>query len=61
MSKVAIPEIPLELPQEVREILEPMKQMIEQLVRAVDPDKLPTTRPDVPGVVWSDNGRIKVS
>ena len=62
MSKLpSIPEIPLEIDESVREILEPMKSIIDQLSAAVDPSKLPQTKPSSSGVIWSDKGELKIS
>ncbi len=57
----SIPDIPLELSVEIREILEPIKNIIDQMVEVIDPAKLPQTKPASTGIVWSDNGEIKVS
>jgi len=62
MSKLpSIPDIPLELPENIREILEPMKEQLDYFTSTLTIDSLPETDPLKNGKVWNNAGVLTVS
>lgn len=62
MSRLpSIPDVPLEIPENIREILEPMRTQLDYLTSKLKIDSLPVVDPKNSGDLWIDNGFLKVS
>ncbi len=62
MSKLpSIPDVPLEIDNNIREVLEPMKEIIDYLSGQLAIESMPDTDPKVSGKVWNNAGVLTIS
>jgi len=62
MSKLpSIPDVPLEIDSSIREVLEPMKEILDYLTGQLTIENLPKTDPRTAGKVWNNAGILTIS
>jgi len=56
-----VPDIPLDIPESIRLVLEPMKEQLDYFSNTLTIDRLPVTDPLIKGRVWNNAGVLTVS